>query len=48
MIDEPVVIRDSISSITKLPVEIENDARCCCYSEIMNGMQGRSTIDVTM
>ncbi|MCQ2589599.1 MAG: ROK family transcriptional regulator [Treponema sp.] len=47
MIEKPVYINEILSNVTDLPVLIENDARCCCYSEIINGMQGRSNIDVT-
>ena len=47
MIHSPVKITNALSSIADLPVQIENDARCCCYSEIINGMQGRSSVDVS-
>lgn len=46
MIQSPVKIQYALSSIADLPVQIENDARCCCYSEIINSMNRRSSSDV--
>lgn len=45
MINEPLNI-SSLSSKLNLPIQIENDARCCCYSEIVHGILGRSNFDV--
>lgn len=36
MIQTPFSLKDQLSEVTDIPVEIENDARCCCYSEIIS------------
>lgn len=37
-ITEPVQINSTFSELSQLPVLIENDARCCCFSEIINSL----------
>lgn len=36
MIQTPFSLSDQLREVTDLPVEIENDARCCCYSELIS------------
>ena len=33
LIEEPIEIAKEIQPMTKIPVIVENDARCCCYTE---------------
>ena len=36
MIDETYAFIDNVTKYTDIPISIENDARCCCYGELMN------------
>lgn len=38
MIQTPFSLREQLLEITDIPVEIENDARCCCYSEMISSV----------
>lgn len=45
-ISEPVQIVSAFSKIAELPVLIENDARCCCFSEKINSLLNSRPSDV--
>lgn len=47
MIQQPMSIVSTFSEIAGLPVLIENDARCCCFSEIISSMATSRVSDVT-
>ncbi|MBP5568297.1 MAG: ROK family transcriptional regulator [Treponema sp.] len=36
MIQTPFSLKEQLEEVTDIPVEIENDARCCCYSEMIS------------